>query len=109
MVAGEIVPRSDSHHYDVIKFGVRMTAKYFSNLSSAVDYYDSLCKRNKQGYKIWLREWNSPNSQYVSRMVYSNDKNRKTPYRDVSKEKKSDTTGFGFPKPKKNGWPNVKV
>lgn len=25
------------------------------------------------------------------------------------KKKKSDTTGFGFPKPKKDSWPNVKV
>lgn len=110
MVNGETIPKSGSHYYKVIRFGGRTTTKFFSNLKDATEYYDSLCKRNKQGYNIWLTEENPPNYQYASRWIYINSKNSSRPYRDVSKEKsKSSTTGFGFPKPKKDSWPNVKV
>lgn len=70
--------------------------EYYRPFNPDIDRYD----------KKFEKGWETLYVLRNGRLMYITGKKPKT---KRSAQKKPSTTGFGFPKPKKDGWPNVKV
>lgn len=76
--------RKGEMYYEVDRNGSRTTRYYFSDLKSALEKYDAICRGNREMVvSITLSCWNRPDFKYACELLYSTTRNISARYRDV--------------------------
>ena len=84
--------RNKEMYYEVDRNGGRTTTYYFSDLKSALEKYDAICRGNRKTViSVTLSRWNNPEFanryKHACELLYSTTRNISARYRDVGADR----------------------